>query len=100
MVETLSSAVQNTRLNNRGDFYTLWSVLLDFTNNPETIDFERTAARLIEFAEKVDLVPRRDEATAAGEDAVAYSQAVRAGTTKQSNREERKQILLKYIVCR
>lgn len=98
MFVRLQDVIRQTRFGNRADFYSLWSALLEFANNPDAIDYSQTAEKLCEFAGKVDSVPKLKDPAEAGEDAAAYSQAVRAGTTKQPNRERRKQILLKYIV--
>jgi hypothetical protein len=95
----LGDTVRQSRFKNRADFYTLWSALLEMAiDGPDVIDFEGTAAALVEFAERVDQVPGSADAQAAGEDAVAYSQAVRAGTTKLPNRMKRMEILLNHIV--
>jgi hypothetical protein len=98
MVMRLQEVVRQTRLKNRADFYSLWSALLEFTDEPDVIDYNPTANRLTEFANSVSEVPKLEDPSKASEDAVTYSQAVRAGTTKQPNRERRKQILLRYIV--
>jgi len=100
MVTRLLDAVQRTRLKNRADFYSLWSALLESADNPDAIDYDQTRERLVEFAERVNAVPNLQTPADAGEDAAAYSQAVRAGTTKRPNRERRKQMLLRHIVLR
>ena len=98
MIARLDDVVRQTRLRNRADFYSLWSALLEFTDSLDAIDYDRTAEGLRDFADRVSQVPDLEDPADAGEDAAAYSQAVRAGTTKQPNRERRRQILLKYIV--
>lgn len=98
MILRLEDIVRQTRLKNRADFYSLWSTLLEFTDDPEVIEYGETGERLREFAAKVSEVPELEDPATAGRDAAAYSGAVRAGTTKQPNRELRKEILLRYIV--
>lgn len=100
MITNLQEVVKQTRLKNRADFYSLWSALLEFADNPTSIDYDQTSESLREFSNKVSEVPELDDPMKAEEDAQKYSQAVRAGTTKQPNREIRKRILLKYIVQR
>lgn len=99
MVQRLDTDIHGTRLiTNKADFYTLWSTLLDFSDSPDDIAYEATSRSLIDFAKKVDEVPNLEDTSQLGDDAVNYSQAVRAGTTKQPNRQRRKEILLKYFV--
>jgi uncharacterized protein with ParB-like and HNH nuclease domain len=98
MIVRLQDVIRQTRFRNRADFYSLWSALLEFTDDSDSIDYSQTAENLCEFGERISAVPKLKEPTEAGEDAAAYSQAVRAGTTKQPNRERRKQLLLEYIV--
>jgi hypothetical protein len=97
IVQHFSAVVSGTRFKNKGDFYSLWSVLADFAAQPEVIDYERTSENLRNFAANVDRVPELEDPRVAGEDALAYSQAVRAGTTKGENRTKRKEILIRCI---
>ncbi len=97
IVLRFSDLVQQTRFRNKADFYSLWSALLDFADAPDTIDYAATATALREFANRVNQVPDAEDAAALGDDAVAYSQAVRAGTTKRENRVTRKERLLEHI---
>jgi Protein of unknown function DUF262 len=95
LVARIGNLVKETRFGNRGDFYTLWSVLLGIDG--EKINWDATENSLRLFAAEVDAVP--DATTdAATEDAQRYSQAVRAGTTKQQNREVRRGILIQKFV--
>ena len=89
--------VKTTRFGNRGDFYSLWSALLDKIGAPESIDFAATNTALTAFAVAVDEVPNGEPGHATP-DAQRYSQAVRAGVTKQQNRQIRKELLLKQFV--
>lgn len=98
MMLKFSHLVQETRFHNKADFYSLWSALLDFSNAPDTIEYTSTEEALREFADRINKVPDSEDAAALGEDAVAYSQAVRAGTTKQQNRVIRKNRLVEKIV--
>lgn len=100
LVMSLRDTVRDTRFRNRADFYSLWSALLQCVDNSGGIDTNETGARLRAFAAKVDAVPADETGVRTDEDANAYSQAVRAGTTKEPNRVRRRDILLKYIVCR
>jgi len=93
-----TGVVTETRFKNKADFYSLWSVLVDFAGEGGTISFDPTAARLREFAALVDRVPEMADPAVAGENALAYSQVVRAGTTKGENRARRKEILTRYFV--
>lgn len=97
LMRRLGGVVTETRFKNKADFYSLWSVLVDLTGEAVRINFERTATRLTEFASLVDRVPEMQDPSAAGEDALTYSQVVRAGTTKGENRARRKEILRRYI---
>jgi len=100
MTSKMPDLIKSTRFGNLADFYSLWSALLEFVADPGTIDYEATKKNLAEFAVKVDEVPKLEDAKAADEDALAYSRAVRAGTTKQPNRETRKQKILRCIVSK
>jgi ribosomal protein L20 len=97
IVQRFGPIVSGTRFKNKGDFYSLWSVLVDFAGEPEVINYDRTMENLRNFAVNVDRVPELEDPRVAGEDALAYSQAVRAGTTKGENRTKRKEILTRYI---
>lgn len=97
MILEMAELVRKTRFGNRADFYSLWSAMLDFADNPKRIDYAATNDALREFADRVTLVPTLSDPRSAGEDAAAYSQAVRAGTTKGQNRATRKEILLSKI---
>lgn len=98
IVGKFSELIQATRLSNRADFYSLWSALLEYADNPDKINYAASSDKLGEFATKVSEVPKLADPNEAGEDATTYSQVVRAGTTKLPNREKRKELLLKYIV--
>jgi hypothetical protein len=100
MTNRLRDMIKETRFGNLADFYSLWSTLFDFISTPEAIDYKATIKNLVSFASKVDDVPKIEDVTQADEDALAYSRAIRAGTTKQPNRETRKQKILKNIVCK
>ena len=98
MALRLGTDIHSTRLiTNKADFYTLWSTLLDFYDSPDEIDYGTTSQNLVNFTKKVDEVPNLEDTSLLGDDAVNYSQAVRAGTTKQPNRQRRKEILLRYF---
>jgi hypothetical protein len=97
MMLRFSDLVQQTRFHNKADFYSLWSALLDFTDAPNTIDYALTEQALSKFANRIDQVPDAVDAAVLGDDAVAYSQAVRQGTTKEQNRVIRKNLLLEKI---
>jgi len=97
IVKQFSALVADTRFKNKGDFYSLWSVLVNFVDQPEKINYEGTATKLRDFATAVDAVPELEGPANAGEQVLAYSQAVRAGTTKGENRNKRKEILSHYI---
>lgn len=99
-VERLDPLLPGTRFRNKADFYSLFSALLDFTEDLEVIDYERTTTALLQLASDVDEVPKLEDLANVREDALAYSQAVRAGTTKQENRLKRKEILLRQVVRR
>ncbi len=100
MILNLRDTVTETRFQNRADFYSLWSTLLQYSDNPEVIDIDQTAVQLRAFGARVDAVPDRDVQVYADDEAFAYSQAVRAGTTKQPNRRRRMDILIRYIIRR
>jgi len=100
MTNRLQDLIKGTRFGNLADFYSLWSALLNSVSTPDAIEYKATMKNLASFAGRVDEVPKLEDITQADEDALAYSRAVRAGTTKQPNRETRKQKILKYIVCK
>lgn len=98
MASRMQEAIRKTRLKNRNDFYSLWSALLEFADEPDTIDYGQTVEQLVDFAVGVDAVPTAEDPSTVDDDAQRYSQSVRAGTTKLPNREIRKRILLTKIV--
>lgn len=97
LMSSLVGLVKTTRFGNRGDFYSLWSALLDKVDAPAAVNWDATTAALADFAAAVDAVPG-SEPGKAPPDAQLYSQAVRAGVTKQQNRQVRKELLLKQFV--
>ena len=97
MILEIGNLVSETRFGNKADFYSLWSALLDFADDPKRIDYGATNGVLREFADRVNVVATLEDPRKAGEDAAAYSQAVRAGTTKGQNRQVRKEILVSKI---
>lgn len=82
--------LRTTRFNNLHDFYSLWAALLDYVDEPEKIDYEATRDELRHFTDRVT-----DPDTIAEGDEVArqYSDAVRQGANKKTNRQSRADII-------
>ena len=59
-VERLGPLLPGTRFRNKADFYSLFSAVLDFAEDLEVIDYERTTAALLQLASDVDDVPKLD----------------------------------------
>lgn len=91
------SLLRATRFNNLHDFYSLWAALLEYAENAESIDYEATRAELEAFTERVT-----DPDNIASDDEVAlrYSNAVRQGGNKRTNRQLRAEILAGLIRMR
>jgi hypothetical protein len=87
---SLDLAWRQTRWRNLADIYGLWAALLAIYDETDELPDENVAVeRLTEFSQRVE----------APEDPVAqtYSTAVRAGASKDTNREERARILVDLL---
>jgi hypothetical protein len=96
LVGKLGDLVTETRFRNRGDFYSLWSALLEKVNSTK-VNWPATVKALKAFAAAVDKVPKAQPGPKTT-DAERYSFAARSGTNKLANRETRKEILLSKFV--
>lgn len=98
MMERLGTPfLRSTRFNNLHDFYSLWAALLDHIDGVDRIDYDATRSELESFSERVT-----DPNAIAPEDseALKYSDAVRQGANKRTNRQERADILKGLIKTR
>ncbi|HWX56482.1 MAG TPA: DUF262 domain-containing protein [Verrucomicrobiae bacterium] len=98
-IRNLTQLVRETRFKNKADFYSLWSALGDVAPL-SSIDFKSTIDSLTLLATNVTEVGSAEDPSAFPEDAVIYSQAVRAGTSKKQNREKRRDIIKTYIALK
>jgi hypothetical protein len=81
--------LQGTRWTNLGDFYGLWSAVLDLRESGSLPDHSDAIARLRKFSEQAVDPKSADE--------IAYSDAVRQGTNKESSRRTRSSIVAKIL---
>ena len=88
------SFLRSTRFNNLHDFYSLWTALLEYVENADSIDYEATRAELETFTERVT---DPDDIALDDEIALKYSNAVRQGGNKRTNRKLRAEILAGLI---
>jgi len=86
------SFLRSTRFNNLHDFYSLWAALLEYAKdeNADDINYEATRTELTTFTARVT-----DPDNIAPDDEVAlkYSDAVRQGANKRTNRQIRANVL-------
>ena len=78
-ITRLQGLVKDTRFRNRADLFSLWSAFCYLAGRIGQVDFARTESQLRELAQNVDAVPELEYEQYADQEAVAYSQAVRAG---------------------
>ncbi len=86
---------RGSRFKNVADFYSLWAACLSVLASGRTVNITKTREKLLEFASKVDEKPAPDDPQAA-----KYLVAARQGSNKSSNRELRRDLLLKCFVLR
>jgi hypothetical protein len=96
LIQAIEPLVREIRFKNKADFYSLWSAFCE-VQDPNSIDLISTAEDLTAFATEVSAVASADDMSGFSADAIAYSQAVRTGTSKKQNREKRREILIKHI---
>jgi len=100
MIGRITNIVKETRFRNRADFYSLWSALLDHIADPDAVEWNASGESLRKFSELVNEIGATDDPTKFPASVQQYSQAVRAGTNKQQNRETRKTVLLNQLVMK
>jgi len=88
------SFLRSARFNNLHDFYSLWAALLEYVEAPDDIDYETTRVELEAFSERVTIP---DNISPDDEIALRYSDAVRQGANKSTNRRLRAEILRDLI---
>jgi hypothetical protein len=96
LIQAIEPLIREIRFKNKADFYSLWSAFCE-VQDPNSIDLISTAEDLTAFATEVSAVASADDMSGFSADAIAYSQAVRTGTSKKQNREKRREILIKHI---
>lgn len=87
-ISDLELEVHSTRLKYYSDFYTLWSVLIDFAGSK--IDIAKTRENLIKFLDKAENGSKESEA-------ITYMNAISSQPNRASNRDGRKKIMTKLI---
>lgn len=89
LISKLNLNIASNRLSNYSDFYTLWSVLLEFTE--KDLNLVKTREKIIKFIQDVD--NKSDK-----QDVSDYSKAIVAQPNSKENRDTRKRIFMKLIV--
>jgi len=88
------SFLRSSRYNNLHDLYSLWAALLEYVKDAGKIDYQTTREQLEAFSKRVTIpenIPPEDVV------ALRYSNAVRQGANKGTNRLLRAQILKDLI---
>lgn len=99
MLEDLGvERIKATRFSNLSDFYSLWVVLLNFTDNPQVIDYANTMRSLEEFHEAYAAFLSEDPKPEEPDPAInAYYDNARQGVNKAANRKSRANIIAGLI---
>lgn len=98
VMERLGSPfLRSSRFNNLHDFYSLWAAFLHHVDVADHIDHDATRIQLQEFSERVTFPER---ILPNDEDGLRYSDAVRQGANKGTNRRVRAEILERLIRVR
>jgi hypothetical protein len=91
--------IRSSRYKNLSDFYSLWTALLGYVDNPDQINYAETLDALKEFESQYsEYVQNPDSEDAqVNPDLIAYYDNARQGVNKAANRSNRAQVLAKYI---
>lgn len=99
IIEELDLDICSTRLRYFSDFYTLWSVVLEFIDR--NIDLKATKTAITEFLTKLDEIRARsdeeEEIDPEERKFYEYSRAISAQPNQARNREKRKDIFMELI---